>query len=261
MLRKELQDAGDLLIPRECLVCGRKLLDYERHLCIYCEADLPLTYYWTNPSNPMSDKLNALIQRDLEKSLDSGDYIGGRREYARAAALFFYRGDAGYRKIPQRLKYSGDYRAGQYYGNLLGDFLVSSGSFNDVDIVMPVPLHWTRRWSRGYNQAEIIATGIAERLGTCLRSDILMRRRKTGTQTRLGVEAKAINVENAFAVRSGVLSGEGLTYGNGRPPHILIVDDVFTTGATIASCCSAVYKYFGNELRISAATLGFVSPD
>lgn len=250
MLRKELQDAGDFLIPRECLVCGRKLLDYERHLCIYCEADLPLTYYWNNPLNPMSDKLNALIQRDLEKHLDSGWQPGERRKYARAAALFFYHGDAGYRKIPQSVKYGGDYRAGRYYGRLLGDFLAGSGTFSGIDTVLPVPLHWARRWSRGYNQAEIIAGGIAESLGAVLRTDVLTRRRRTATQTRLGVDDKSRNVEGAFAVRGTPFRG-----------HILIVDDVFTTGATIASCCSAVYKQFGEGALISAATLGFVSPD
>lgn len=247
---------GDLLIPRECAVCGRKLLQGERHLCIFCEADIPLTYFWDNIENPMSDKLNALIQRDLVKSLKDGDPPPERMRRARAAALFYYMSEAGYKRIPQKVKYKGDLSVGRFYGNLLGEFLAESNKFNDIDTVIPVPLHWSRLWSRGYNQAEVIASAVAARLGAEMRTDILFRARKTTTQTKLQNNDKALNVTGAFRIKEKYLNEESPEYGRNR--HFLIIDDVFTTGATIAACCASIYSQFGNRTSISAATLGFV---
>ena len=147
-----LQDAGDLIIPRECAVCGRRLTGPERHVCIYCEADLPLTYFWDRRENPMADRLNELIQKRIEKlCAERGTDSVPRMEYARAAALFFYHGDAGYKKVPQRVKYGGDRQTGLFYGRLLGRFLKESEVFTRPDFIVPVPLHWARHWSRGYN--------------------------------------------------------------------------------------------------------------
>lgn len=247
---------GDLLIPRECTVCGRHLLRGERHLCIFCEADLPLTYFWDNPLNPMSDKLNALIQKDLVKHIKDGELPPARIGRARAAALFYYISEAGYKRIPQKVKYRGDRPVGRFYGRLLGEFLAGSGNFKDIDTVIPVPLHWSRMWSRGYNQAEVIASDIAGSLGAELRTDILFRARRTGTQTRMHDSEKDRNVYGAFRIRERYLNENGPKYGRER--HFLIVDDVFTTGATIASCCASLYSQFGGGISISAATLGFV---
>ena len=111
-------------------------------------------------------------------------------------------------------------------------------------------------WSRGYNQAEVIASDIAGSLGAELRTDILFRARRTGTQTRMHDSEKARNVSGAFRIRERYLHEEQLKCGQER--HFLIVDDVFTTGATIASCCASLYSQFGGGISISAATLGFV---
>ena len=125
---------------------------------------------------------------------------------------------------------------------------------NGEDLVIPVPLHWTRYRARGYNQAAVIAKTIASFLGARIDRRILRRSRRTATQTRLGTEEKALNVRGAFRlVRSGhcqsVLSAAR---------HILLVDDVFTTGATLASCRLALRESFPADRRISVATLGFV---
>lgn len=255
-LEKTAGRLGDLLIPRECAVCGKQLLQGEQHLCIYCEADLPLTHFWDNPSNPMSDKLNALIQRNLTRSLKDGEPPPERMGRVRAAALFYYKSEAGYKRIPQKVKYKGDRPVGRFYGKLLGEFLAGSGNFNDIDTVIPVPLHWSRLWSRGYNQAEVIASSIAARLGAEMRTDILFRARKTSTQTRLHNSEKSLNVSGAFRIKGRYLNEEPPEYGRKR--HFLIVDDVFTTGATIAACCASIQNLFGNGVSISAATLGFV---
>ena len=104
---------GDLLMPRECIVCGRILTLRESHICIDCLADLPRTFFSNMPHNQMADRFNSLIQRDL-------DATGGFEEYSRATSLFFYRSQTGYRLITQRLKYHHDYQAGRYFASMLG---------------------------------------------------------------------------------------------------------------------------------------------
>ena len=245
---------GDLLIPRTCLICGRRLYRKEKFLCIYCEADIPLTHYWMRTRNPMADRLNGLIQERITSGiLREGPENPPRHAYFYAAALFFYHGESGYKKITQRLKYAGDIAEGRRFASILGDRIREADHFSDIDLVMPVPLHWTRRWKRGYNQAEVIAREIARILGVPVRTDILARTRHTHTQTSLSVERKALNVMNAFAVRRRSAG----TVSHFR--HILVVDDVFTTGATIFSCFNALSPLLSPEARLSAATLGFVS--
>ncbi len=234
---------GDLVMPRECIVCGRPLALRERHLCIGCLADLPRTYFSNMPHNQLADRFNSLIQCDL-------DATGGFEEYSYATSLFFYRSQTGYRLITQRLKYHSDYAAGRYFASMLGREMAVSPIYSDVDAVIPVPLHWTRRWSRGHNQAEIIAEVLARFLGAEMNVNILRRQRRTRTQTKLSVERKALNVEGAFRVRRLKAIPE---YS-----HILLVDDVFTTGATLRSCQKALRMIFPSPVRISVATLACV---
>ncbi len=234
---------GDLMMPRGCIVCGRPLALREKHICIECLADLPRTYFSNMPHNQLADRFNSLIQRDL-------DATGGFEEYSRATSLFFYRSQNGYRLITQRLKYHSDYAAGRYFASMLGREMTQSPVYSDVDTVIPVPLHWTRRWSRGHNQAEIIAKILADCLGARMRTDILFRTRRTRTQTRLSVEGKAHNVEDAFQAKRPKAAP--------TPSHILLVDDVFTTGATLRSCQKALRTLFPPPVRISVATLACV---
>ena len=247
--------AADVLLPRVCVVCGERLLLSERHICLKCMADMPLTRFWTMPHNPMADRLNSVIQRDLEAREESAC----RERYARAVALFIYKEDSGYRNIPQQLKYHGNIRLGRYFGRMLGRKLASSDLFQDVDLVIPVPLHWMRRWRRGYNQAEVIAKEVADELGAAIDCSILSRRRRTRTQTRLGVAEKAANVSGAFNAQAGHHeAGSGKNAGLASVSHILLIDDVFTTGSTLHACFVALRSVFPPSVRISVATLAFV---
>ena len=264
----------DILLPRRCVVCDAVLAPSETHLCENCWSDLPHTYYWLLRNNPMSDRLNAFIQDWLEAkwnistgtehdNSDDRDMADVRNDgheanvsrterYAYAAALFFYRAESDYSKITRCIKYQGRVEVGLHFGMLLGDRLAESHLFSDVDAVVPVPLHWLRRWKRGYNQAEVIASGVAECLGIPMRPDILRRIRRTRTQTRLSIAEKRANVSGAFAIPA-------------KPPaeptpfrHILLVDDVFTTGSTLFDCFMTLRSAFPPSVRISVATLGFV---
>ena len=231
----------DLLLPRTCIVCGKKLNIHEKYLCLHCASDLPLTRFGLMSHNPMADKFNEAIQKELNDSW--------RQEaYAFASALFFYEDESGYKHIPHQIKYQGNISAGRYFGRMLGRELQSAKWISDVDMIIPVPLHWKRRWSRGYNQAEIIAQGVAEELGVPMRTDILKRVRMTQTQTVLDVSEKSANVSGAFAVATPVPELK----------HILLIDDVFTTGSTLHSCFLALREVYPYPVRISVATLGFV---
>lgn len=229
---------ADLLMPRVCVACGRILDQCEHNICPACLEDIPRTYYWLRTRNPMADSLNAAIGND-------GDF----RPYSFAAALFFYRKDSKYAGITKSLKYSHNFKVGRLFGSMLGSCLAGAGHFADVDLVVPVPLHWTRRFRRGYNQAEVIATAVAAVLGVPVSRGMLRRTHRTGTQTHLGREEKASNVRGAFAI--GRMPATA-------PRHILLIDDVCTTGATLAQCHKVLSATLGPSVRISAATLGCV---
>jgi len=235
-----IREMTDLLMPRVCLVCGRQLGAREEHLCIWCASDLPLTYYWEQVHNPMADEFNALLERyraDAEPM-----------RYAFAAALLFYHHENPYKQIPRALKYGGNVAAGRFFSAQLGRYMAAAPQFADIDLVVPVPLHWYRKWRRGYNQAEVIAAQLARALDAKLGADVLCRTRRTRTQTRLDADARLKNVACVFRVRHVPLEAR----------HILLVDDTFTTGATLTACYRALREAVGPGPRISVATLSVV---
>ena len=290
IVRRGLKAALDFLLPRKCVVCESILGPAETHICSDCLEDLPRTYYWIRKFNPMADKFNALIQKWVEDrpQANKDDCLAAsegstppRENYAYATALFFYRTDSGYSNISRQLKYHGDIPTGRCFGRMLGEKIAGAEHFADVDTVIPIPLHWTRKWSRGYNQAEILAREVAAAMGAPLRTDILERRRRTRTQTKLTIEGKAANVKGAFSVRPGIINSVRTTdsnnalrpitncpprpcrnkadaYGTAGPKHLLLVDDVFTTGSTLHACYAALREVFPPSVRISVATLAFV---
>ena len=233
----------DLLMPRECLVCGRRLGARERHLCIWCAADLPLTYYWEQPHNPMADEFNAILERKRVR-----EELPKRMQYAHAAALLFYHHENPYKQIPRALKYGGNVAAGQYFAAQLGRYLSESEAFRDVDTVIPIPLHWQRKWQRGYNQADVIAKALSAALGAREEAGALQRVRRTRSQTALKAEDRLKNVQGVFRLKKPIPEAR----------HVLLVDDTFTTGATLAAGYEAVRTALGEQVRISVATLAVV---
>lgn len=237
----------DIFLPRVCITCGRKLFLDESFLCLHCLADIPMTHFWERSHNPMGDRFNGLISQS--------DRQAGER-YAYACALFFFENESPYRHIPYNIKYGGRTDVGRYFGQMLGRRMAASGFFGDVDCIVPVPLHWRRKWKRGYNQAEVIARGVAAELGVPVRTDLLRRTRHTDSQTRLEVEEKKANVNGAF---KAVLPASGTSPAQSSVlRHILLVDDVFTTGSTLFACFTALREVFPPSVRISVATLAFV---
>ena len=245
-----LKAAADVLLPRVCVVCERKLYRSERHICLMCLADMPLTRFWERDHNEMADRLNQLIETaDVLYSTD-----GQHERYVFATALFFYDGSGNYRKIPHQLKYHGNLSLGREFGRMLGYRIRDAAHLSDVDLIVPVPLHWTREWKRGYNQAEVIARQVAEILGVDIRTDILKRHRRTRTQTKVDPSKKSENVSGAF------IADKARAFEGGYR-HLMIVDDVFTSGSTLLNCFLALRAVFPPSVRISVATLGFVGGD
>lgn len=276
-LKRAWRSVADLVLPRVCVVCGRQLLLSEEHICTVCEAGLPRTFFSSLRDNPMARAFNALVDRELgwaqgeskapcpELDAPSGARsVPATQPYGYATALLFYRGDSPYKNIPMGLKYGRGLGEGRHFARMLGRDLAASPLFADVDAVIPVPLHRARRWRRGYNQAEVVARGIAEGVsqgasgnGPLVFTGILKRVRRTKTQTRLHSGDRYANVKSAFVADARKLKAVS---------HILLVDDVFTTGATLLACERALRaglaEVFGpdaaSKVRISVATLSFV---
>lgn len=231
---KWIECLADLIFPRKCEICGRLLTGDERYICEDCMEDMPLTYYWDWPENPAEKKLWV------------------RTHLHRVIPLFFYTRESRYITLIHKIKYQGKAHLGHHMGVMLGEKL--KGVLSDVDYIVPIPLHPIRRWRRGYNQAEIIAGGVTEALfgkekaKLHFRSDILKRGRYTRTQTKRKMDDKWSNVADAFRVRNtDNLSGK----------HILIIDDVLTTGSTAEAAYTALTKVC-KDCKISFATLGYV---
>lgn len=254
------------MIPRRCVVCGQRLLQNERHICLNCLADMPFTPFVPGRRNPMADSFNEWIQKSLD---DDAPY----EPYSTAVALFYYQGN--YKSLTPALKYGGNIPLGRQLGRMLGEKLLAGG-LPPVDAVIPVPLHRKRRRHRGFNQAEVIAAEVARCLGAPLRTDILRRAGGSGSQTKLGKQQRSTNVAHAFVASIPTLCAptlEGNVVGKltlpttlpssyAKPTHLLIIDDVFTTGATLFACREAIvraYRKAGDRKvpRISVATLAY----
>lgn len=224
----------ELFFPRRCVVCGGVLSEDERDICGVCLEELPLTYQWDIVQNAAFERL------------------ARRFEVEDAAALFFFGSESDYRRIIYGIKYGGRRQLGRQMGALLGTYLAKSRSFGGCQAVVPVPLHPLRRWKRGYNQAEEIARGVAQAMGLPLETHLLRRSRYTKTQTKLSGGAKTRNVQGAFRTdprRTAALHAAGIR-------HLLLVDDVLTTGSTLAACASPLLTA---GFRPHCATLAFVS--
>ncbi|WP_390601613.1 ComF family protein [Bacteroides sp. f07] len=215
-----------LFFPRYCIVCGRTLAKGEECLCTMCNINLPRTDYHLRKDNP------------VEKM------FWGKIPLERATSFFFYRKGSDFRQILHQLKYGGQKGIGAIMGRYMAAELLESGFFEGVDVILPVPLHKKKQQIRGYNQSEWIARGIAAVTGISIDTESVVRRKNTETQTRKSFLERWENVEGIFELNHA----ESLV---GK--HILIVDDVLTTGATTVECASCLTDIEG--IRISILTL------
>lgn len=228
MLRRIAGDILGLLFPRICPVCGDLLVDNERFICTACRYRAPLTDFCNLAENPMTERLAGLLPA------------------RNASAFLWYIPDSGWQRMIHSFKYDGKWLYARRIGEWFGSQLADSGLYGDIDLIVPVPLHWRKRLRRGYNQSEYIADGIASAMGVEVDRRSVVRRINNPSQTRRTAVDRWNNVEGIFSVRRP----EAL-----RGKHILIVDDVFTTGATIIECGSAILASVGGDAVLSVATI------
>ena len=158
-LREALRAVADLAMPRTCVVCGRKLLLREEHICTECEIGLPMTYFAKQRDNPMAVAFNSMIQSEIDSAGENAAY----EPFSYAGSLLFYSGNSPYKNIPRRLKYGRDFSGGSHFAAMLGRELASSPLFADVEAVVPVPLHRARRWRRWWALTRVKLSGRAGR--------------------------------------------------------------------------------------------------
>lgn len=219
-----------LFFPNYCLGCGEPLTRGEELLCTFCLFHLPRTFFHQDPGNPAARVFWGRVRLEMASSF-----------------LFFHKG-GNVQKLMHQLKYQGKKEIGHYLGALYGYELGDTLPFRDAAVIVPVPLHPRKRRKRGYNQSQCFAEGLAGALNIPVEGNCLFRRQDSGTQTRKSRFERWENVEDIFGIRDPEkLAGK----------HILLVDDVITTGATIEACATVLLALKGT--RVSAVSIAFAS--
>ena len=199
----------DLLFPRLCAVCGSRLQSDETHLCLHCLRHLPRTDFHKESEHAMEQLFRGKIDID------------------RAFAFFYSTPHSQYRRLLHHIKYHNGKECARYLGKLYAEELCETGLLDDIDLIIPVPLHRTRMRKRGYNQSEWIALGISDITGITLDTQSLIRPKANPSQTHLSLYERWLNTHNIFSLSPN---------HNCTDKHILLVDDIVTTGATLLAC-------------------------
>ena len=223
-----LRDVASLILPRTCLACGRVLLENEGCVCLACRYNMPLTNFSKRKDNPVKLLFENVLPVES------------------ATAMFWFVGGTEWQRIVHNFKYYGRWFFAQKMGEWLGEEMRDSGNFDDIDLIIPIPLHYRRRLRRGYNQSEQLALGVGRKIGVECDFRSVRRCRYNDSQTSKSSSERWENVEEIFEVRNA---------DKLRGKHILLVDDVLTTGATMASCASTVIRACNGDVRISIASL------
>ncbi|MCM1450267.1 MAG: hypothetical protein NC082_07980 [Clostridiales bacterium] len=223
-------DLLSIIFPNVCEICGRQLIDGETLLCTHCDVNMPRTSFHRDSFNTMHQRLVGTIKVE------------------RAAAWFEYRRGSQYSQLILNAKYHDRPEIAQAIGHRYASEIISSGFFNDIDIILPVPMHWRKRLKRGYNQSMELAKGVSEVTNIPI-GDNLKMLYSHATQTRRSAYERYRNVEGLFDVeRPTELKGK----------HLLLVDDVLTTGSTMLSCIMSLAAAVP-QIRVSVLTAASTS--
>jgi len=225
-----INDFISLIFPQVCASCGKSLYKNEHSICTYCSYHLPKTNYHTDNANPVAK------------------IFWGRINIYSAAAYYNFGKGGKVQHLVHQLKYRGQKEIGVTLGKFYGYDLRKSDAFNTVETVIPVPLHPKKKKKRGYNQSECFAEGLAESMNAKTDFTTLFRATDSETQTRKSRFNRWKNVETIFQLKDvKLLEGK----------HILLVDDVVTTGATLEACAQTLLRIPG--VKVSIATIAFAS--
>lgn len=220
----------NLLFPRVCAACGNILLEGEDSVCITCRFLLPKTGYENNPDNPLAQMFY------------------GQMPFNAVMAEFFFSKTGKVQHLIHGLKYHHCRENGIFLGQEIGKSLLKAPDYQGIDFIIPIPLHPKKEKLRGYNQSHVIAEGIHEIMNVPIAEKSLVRSVFTDTQTKKSREERYQNVKDIFELKKPEqLQGK----------HVLLVDDVLTTGATLMSAGKALLHAEG--IKISVATVACAS--
>lgn len=223
-----LADFIALLFPELCPACNTSLVAGEHVICSDCRYNLPFTNFHTQPGNIVAQQFYGKI---------NVEYV---------YALYFFNKGGKVQNLMHHFKYNGMKQIGNVLGNIAGSQLKQNPIIDTVDYIIPVPLHKKRLQERGYNQSACFADGLAEKLNATVELNTLIRKKATATQTHKSRFARFENMQEVFAVdKPEQLAGK----------HVLLVDDIVTTGSTLEACGIELLKVPG--LKLSIATIAY----
>jgi ComF family protein len=226
---KELvQSFSHIFFPHLCAGCGSDSLSHEQLLCLHCLQELPVTDFPFHAGNP------------VEK------IFWGRVDLCAASAQYYFTKNSALQHILHQFKYNGRRQLGIYFGHLMGEALQQSNRFTDIEALIPLPLFASKEKRRGYNQAAVLCEGIAGAIKIPVLKDLVTRTMATETQTHKNRVERWQNISGKFELKDRNLL---------RNKHVLLVDDVITTGATLDACATELLEIEG--IRISIAALAY----
>ncbi|MEZ5046866.1 MAG: ComF family protein [Chitinophagaceae bacterium] len=219
------QNIVDLFFPNMCAACHAHLSNSEKDLCFACLQLLPKTSFHLQKNNPVEQKLF------------------GRVDIQRGTALFYFSKESRMQEILHAIKYKKQFSLAEKMGWLMANEFQNSDWLHDIDCIIPIPLSFQKEKVRGYNQSALLAKAFAEKVNIPILQHAIKRIKNTETQTKKSKLERLQNVQDAFEWQ------KNQTIQN---KHILLIDDVITTGATLESCIQAIQKSTSNKVSILA---------
>jgi ComF family protein len=223
-----LKDFFYLFYPKSCATCENKLVTNENILCTYCRHDLPLIGYTDYRKNKVTE------------------IFYGRVPIEKGMSFLFFRKKGKGKALIHQLKYKGNEEVGSFIGNWFGEILSESKEFDGVDYIIPVPLHKNKLKKRGYNQVTKFGETLSVILNIPYKEKLLIRASSTKTQTLKQRFDRFKNIDTQFLLTDTCCC---------KDKHVLLIDDVITTGATLEACSKELLKIKG--IKISIATMAF----
>lgn len=229
MLLKEIKNSLlHLAYPHVCEGCGSDILQADHLLCLHCLSSLPETNFHVHGNNPIEKK------------------FWGRMPVVHATAQYYFTKESMIQHLMHSFKYKGNKELGIYLGRWMGHAFTSSNRFNDIDAIIPLPLHPSKEHRRGFNQAAVLCEGISSVLNKPVLKNIVLKTESTESQTKKNRIERWQNIEGKFELKNAkAIVGK----------HVLLIDDVITTGATLEACGQEILQ--AENVRLSVATLCF----
>lgn len=227
-MNNPLNDVFNLFYPELCSICENQLVKGEKSICIFCISELPTTNFCN------------LTNNNVETS------FYGRIPIEEATSLFFFQKKGKVQKLIHQLKYKGNQQIGAVLGNWLGENMVLSNRFKDLDCIIAVPLHPNKLKKRGYNQLTTFGQVLSNKLKIPMIDNVLIKVSSSQTQTKKSRFDRSVNVIEKF---------ELLDYESIKNKHILLIDDIITTGATLEACSLQLLQ--AENIKISIATMAY----